>query len=273
MAVASWEGWKKVAGETHSGPGVSAGPNGQDAYVRGTDNQVYTGRFAGGGFHGWTPMPGLATTTAPATAVNDGSVYVFARAEDGRIFYARSNGGTGDGWHEVPGGERTDSAVGAADGILVARRGDGGIRYITYDGSGPVLGFSGWADVPDGGRTPSAPAIAKLGHGWCLFVRGTDDGIHYKDLNSNMTKWGSWHKVPGGGLTHSTPAVAEGTLIVRGTDNGIHMNEFGGVGSSWDGWKRIGGATPDAPALAFAGGFTVLVVRGTDNGVHYNILS
>jgi len=105
VAVSSWAGWKKLSGETLSGPGVSAGPNGQDAYVRGTDNQVYTGRFAGGGFHGWTPMPGVRTTTAPATAVNDGSVYVFVRADDGRVLYARSNGGAGDGWNEVPGGD------------------------------------------------------------------------------------------------------------------------------------------------------------------------
>jgi len=170
-------------------------------------------------------------------------------------------------------GIRTDSAVGAADGILVARRGGGEISYVTYDGSGPVLSFGNWLDVPGNGRTPSAPAIAKLGHGWCLFVRGTDDGIHYVDLNSNMTKWGSWQKVPGGGLTHSAPAVAQGTLIVHGTDNGIHMKEFGGAGSSWDPWKRLDGATFDAPALSFAGGFTLLMVRGTDNGIHYNILS
>lgn len=251
---------------------MSAGPAGQDAFVRRTDDQVYTGRFgAGGGFVGWTPMPGLSTATAPATAVNDASVYVFARAKDGRIFYARGNGGTGDGWQEVPGGERTDSAVGAADGILVARRGDGDIRYITYDGSGPQLGFSSWADVPHEGRTPSAPAITRLGNGYFLFVRGTDDGIHYKSLNADKTQWGAWQRVQGG-ATHTAPAVAQGTLVVRGTDSGLHMNTFSG-GSRWDGWQQVGGATPDAPALAFAGGFTLLVVRGTDDGVHYNAYS
>jgi hypothetical protein len=98
---------------------------------------------------------------------------------DGRIFYTRWNGVAADGWQEVPGGERTDSAPGVAAGVLVARRADSGIRFNTFDGAGPVLTWRGWHDVPHGGRTPSAPAITQFGAGYFLFVRGTDDDIHY----------------------------------------------------------------------------------------------
>ena len=133
--------------------------------------------------------------------------------------------------------------------------------------------WRGWADVPDEGRTPSAPAITDFLPGFFLFVRGTDDDIHYRSLGSDRVSWGAWQRVAGQGRTHSAPAVARGLLVVRGTDDQLHHNGFTG-GSDWSGWQIVpGGLTHDAPSLAHAGGFHALVVRGTDDGIHYNLFA
>jgi hypothetical protein len=271
--MASWQGWHEVpgGGRTPGGPGVSENP---DVFVRGMDDTVFHNRLLGGSqWSGWQQLPGLTTSSAPATTVQHSNVYVFARANDGRIFYTRWDGVAAVSWQEVPGGERTDAAVGVAAGVLVARRADGGIRFNTFDGAGPILSWRGWADVPHEGRTPSAPAITEFGAGFFLFVRGTDDGIHYKSLGSDRVSWGVWQRVDGG-ATPSAPAVAKGTLVVRGTDNGLHHNSFDG-GSRWNGWQRVpgDGVTPDAPGFAHNQGFFTLVARGMDNGIHFNLLA
>src|SRR5215203_318839 len=95
------------------------------------------------------------------------------------LLYVNRNVGHWEGWKPVPGGERTQSAPGVADGVLVARRADGAIRFNTFDGP---TAWKGWRDVPDAGRTPSAPAITRFGAGVFLFVRGVDNHIHCKSL-------------------------------------------------------------------------------------------
>ena len=265
--MASWGGWKVVPGngKTFDAPAATGAV---DVFVRGTDNRVWHNHFFGGtSWSGWNPIAGMTTPSAPATTVLGGTLYVFVRGADDLIHFNSSNGGW-DGWQPVPGGERTQSTPGVAAGVLVARRADGAIRFNTFDGP---TAWGGWKDVPDGGRTPSAPAITDFGLGFFLFVRGTDDGIHYKSLGSNRDSWGVWQRIPSG-LTPSAPAVARGLLVVRGTDDGLHHNNFDGV-NNWTGWQRVGGLTRDAPTLAFARGFSTLVVRGTDDGIHHNIFS
>ncbi|WP_128642880.1 hypothetical protein [Streptomyces sp. SS] len=242
-----------------------------NVFARGDDHVVYqNGLNAGqfnGGWSGWKGLYGLNTTLGPATTVQDGSVYVFAQ-NNSRIYYTRWNGTGADGWQEVPGGQLTDFTPGVAPGVIVARQANGGIRYNTFDGSGPVLTWYHWRDVPDQGRTPSAPAITKYGNGYFLFVRDYYSGIQYKSLNANRATWGVWTTVPGGGKTPDAPAVASELLAVRGTDDRLHWNVFNGW-SHWTGWNTVGGKTYSAPALTHAGGFYALVVRGTDDGIHY----
>lgn len=266
--MASWQGWKQVpgGGRTFDAPGATGAV---DVFMRGTDNRVFHNHFLGGtNWSGWNPVEGMTTPSAPATTVLGGTLYVFARGTDDLIHFNR-NVGRWEGWQPVPGGERTQSAPGVAAGVLVARRADGAIRFNTFDGP---TAWRGWKDVPDGGRTPSAAAITDFGAGFFLFVRGTDDGIHYKSLGSNRESWGAWQRVPDG-LTPSAPAVARGLLLVRGTDDSIHHNSFDGT-DRWTGWQRVpGGLTRDAPSLAHAQGFSTLVVRGTDDGIHHNFFS
>ncbi|MFI7094843.1 hypothetical protein [Streptomyces lydicus] len=142
------------------------------------------------------------------------------------------------------------------------------MRFNTFDGAGPVLSWNGWRDVPDG-VTPSAPSITDFGAGYFLFVRGTNDGIHYKSLGADRASWGVWNEVSGGGRTFDAPAVARSLLVVRGTDDQLHYNAFDG-GSNWAGWHRAEGGTFSAPALTHAGGFFALVVRGVDDSFHSN---
>ncbi|GGX89627.1 hypothetical protein GJV26_25675 [Massilia dura] len=263
--MASWQGWTQVpgGGRTIDAPGATGAV---DVFVRGTDNRVHHNHFfQADHWSGWQPLDGLTAHSAPATASLNGSVYVFARGADNLIHFNR-NAGHWEGWQPVPGGEQTDSAPAVAPGVLAVRRGDGAIRFNTFDGPGA---WHGWRDVPDNGRTPSAPALTQFGAGFFLFVRGTDDGIHYKSLGSNRQSWGVWQRIPDG-ATPSAPAIANGLLVVRGTDDGLHHNNFDGA-SGWTGWQRVpGGLTRDAPTLAHSPGFFTLVVRGTDDGIHFN---
>ncbi|MFG3381438.1 hypothetical protein [Streptomyces sp. NPDC047999] len=242
-----------------------------NAFARGNDHMIYRSGLSSGQFPAswspWVALHGLHTALAPATTVQDGSVYVFAQ-NDGRIYYTRWNGSGADGWHEVPGGQVTDSTPGAAPGVLVVRQAGGGIRYNTFDGNGPVLTWYHWRDVPNEGRTPSAPAITKYGNGYFLFVRDMFDGIQYKSLGANRESWGTWTTVPGGGKTPDAPAVSSELLVVRGTDDRLHYNVFNG-GSQWTGWKSADGKTFSAPALTHAGGFYALLARGSDDRIHY----
>ena len=262
--MASWQGWKALGGRTFDAPSATGAV---DAFVRGTDNQVFQNHFLQGTtWSGWNPIPGLTTPSAPASTILGGNLYVFARGMDDLLYFNR-NVGHWEGWKQVPGGERTPSAPGVADGVLVARRADGAIRFNSFDGP---TAWRGWRDVPDAGRTPSAPAITRFGAGFFLVVRGTDDGIHYKSLGSNRESWGVWQRIPNG-LTPSAPAMAEGFLLVRGTNDRLYENSFNGS-DRWTGWKELpgGGLTHDAPTLAHAPGYFTLVVRGTDDGIHYN---
>ncbi|MER6958217.1 hypothetical protein [Streptomyces sp. NPDC000618] len=263
--MASWNGWNKMpTGSTQVAPAASGSVN---VFARGDDHYIYHSGLIGGSWSGWKALGGLQESSAPATTVQFGNVYVFARRDDGHIFYTRWNGAGADGWNEVPGGETTTSTPGVAPGVLVVRRSDGGIRFNTFDGAGPVLSWANWRDVPDEGRTPSAPDITDFGAGYFLFVRGTDDGIHYKSLGADRASWGAWQKVPGG-LTPDAPAVARGLVVVRGTDDRLYYNSHDG-GLSWTGWQTVEGQTYSAPALTHAGGYFALVVRGTDDGIHY----
>lgn len=235
---------------------------------------------------GWSAVPGGGRTfSAPAVTMGHGLRLVVRGRDDG-VHHNRFDGSSWDGWQEVPGVEQTSSAPGALaiDRALTAfiRHADGGIHWnaLTHGSNG----WRGWEEIPGGGRTPSGPAALAY-HRFDLglidphvFVRGTDDGIHFNSLSEG--RWTGWRAVPGGGRTPSTPAVASvsgaipGTnelhLCVRGTDDGLHHNRFDG--SDWSGWSAVpgGGRTFDTPAAVEFAGELHLFVRGTDDGLHFN---
>ncbi len=118
--------------------------------------------------------------------------------------------------------------------------------------------------------TPSAPATTVLDGNLYVFVRGTDDLIHF---NRHVGGWEGWRSVPGGERTSSAPGVTAGVLVVRRADGGIRFNTFDGP-TAWRGWADVPdkGRTPSAPAITdlFAGFF--LFVRGLVDEIFYKSL-
>ncbi len=60
---------------------------------------------------------------------------------------------------------------------LVVRGTDNQLHHAVYDGE-----WNGWSVIPGGGITFDAPALTEYNGDLWLFVRGTDDFIHYNVL-------------------------------------------------------------------------------------------
>jgi hypothetical protein len=84
-----------------------------------------------------------------------------------------------------------------------------------------------------------------------VFIRGTDNGIHWEHSGNCGTTWSHWSSL--GGQTYGNPAassVKDGTidLFRRGTNNALYTRHFNGSG--WSNWTSLGGSLTSGPAAA-----------------------
>ena len=265
--------WTEVpgGGATLSAPaGASDTTNGQQLFVRGTNDRIYLNRNS----TGWAEVPGNGTTQdAPAAAPfgGFGRVCLFVRGGFA-IHVNQFNGTSWTGWSQVPGGGATLSAPTAtqlAGYLYTFVRGTNDRIYLNrYNG----ISWTGWSEVPGNGITQDAPAAASFGGNLYLFVRG-GSAIFVNRFNG--TSWTGWSQVPGGGATPSAPAAAtisgSVNVLVRGTDDHVHLNRFNG--SSWSGWGYIAGNTTTAPGATGLNNRLTGLIRGLDNRILFNNLT
>jgi hypothetical protein len=121
---------------------------------------------------------------------------------------------------------------------------------------------------PLGGSLTSKPAVAKLGAGWAVFVRGADGAVWERVYSGS--KWANWAPIGGKVLSGTGPTAANlgGRLYVGvvGTNHQVYLKVANGSG----GWFSIGGQTTANPALVAISATTLAAFcRGTDDAGYY----
>jgi hypothetical protein len=110
------------------------------------------------------------------------------------------------------------------------------------------------------------------GKGSTLVVRGSDDGIYYRNFNSTTETWMPWQQLPG--ATSDSPSAAivgdELHVVVRGFGSDQMWHGIVNVtDGTFLGWTQLDGATPSAPTLTANSTTVCLVVRGEDDNIYY----
>ena len=222
-----WNDFTSLGGVTPSEPAAVEFQRELWAIVRGSNNLVYTNRFNGVSWSGWSEVPGGGLTlSGPGAAVVNGELHLFVRGIDDQIYENRFNGVSWSGWSEVPPGGLTRSGPRAGVLSSTLHLFVRGIDDQIYENRFNGVSWSGWSEVPGSGLTPSGPAAATLNGEFDLFVRGIDDQIYENRFNG--VSWSGWSEV-GIGLTPSDPGATATSsslhLAVRGRDDGIYLNQ------------------------------------------------
>ena len=114
----------------------------------------------------------------------------------------------------------------------------------------------------DGQTSPSA----------YLVVRGSNNVIYCRTLNTTTDVWSGWTGLSG--QTQTPPAAFkignELHIVVRGVNNGqIWHGHVNLDTDAWSGWSLLDGSTPSPPILTGNSTHLCLVVRGTNNAIYY----
>jgi hypothetical protein len=135
-------------------------------------------------------------------------------------------------------------------------------RYIDYSGWGS------WEKMALGG-SPSTSALAQFDNRLYLAVRGSDNNIYLRSMNTSGV-WGPWAVLSG--ATSAAPALAYFNnrlhLIVKGlNDNAIWHNSMD-ASETWAGWALLDGASPTTAGLSYFNNRLYLAVKGMDNIIY-----
>jgi len=109
-----------------------------------------------------------------------------------------------------------------------------------------------------------------------LVVRGSNDYIYLRTLNSTDSSWGNWIALPGS--TYDTPAAAlfnnQVHIVVRGMDEHTLWHGYYNVlTEEFVGWTMLAGSSPSPPVLTSNGTMLCLVVHGMDDLIYYRCYS
>jgi pimeloyl-ACP methyl ester carboxylesterase len=255
-----WSGWfteHLPAGQTDVAVAAAATRDGIVSLFR-TDPRVgqvfVTQRDLLGYWRPWEPAPIPATYTSPAAAVDDdtGTLYVFSVGRETHDIYMNSRhvGAWSTSYAVRDANAKTYTGVAAAasggklqmfhSGLYHGLRADRRIRAQQYSGERAI--WSGAADLPGEGRTDVTPAVARLGSGLMVFVKGiqeqaiyysffSDSQIvsevstrdHYDTESTNLKASHTLYdyrtigSIPG--FTPGTTPPAEIAIVVHGWDN------------------------------------------------------
>jgi len=260
--------WQSLGGGLASSPSASSwSPTRVDAFIQGTDNQLYHIFWDGTRWSAWEALGGVLNASPGVVSWGPNRIDVFVRGTDNGMWHKwRDGSGSWSGW-ESHGGVLTSSPVVASWSAgrldIFVRGADSALWHKSWDGSR----WSGWDGL--GGVLTADPSAVSWGPNRIdLFVRGSDDGMWHKAWDGGT--WSGWDG-RGGTLT-SAPSATSCTsghldVFVRGTDNALWHQGFNG--SSWSGWSSAGGNWTSGPSAVCRRGTSVidLFVRGTDNAL------
>jgi peptidoglycan/xylan/chitin deacetylase (PgdA/CDA1 family) len=189
----TWGAWQSLGGVLAAAPAVVGDASGRiDAFVRGTNNQLYTRtRLLAGSWSAWTSLgAGLASGPA-AVSTGGGGLQVYVTRADHTV-WGRSRSAAGwAAWQSLGGLTYTAPAAawdapGGTTWLFV--RGTDNTLYLKQGRAGT---WTGWQRL--GGTLIDAPAaVAPAGGGVDVVVRGTDNALWSRRHRSGA--WTGWSR-------------------------------------------------------------------------------
>jgi hypothetical protein len=295
-----WHGWWPLNGG-RAAPGapvhaVSRSSDKLDAFVIGTDSQVYTAAWEPDftdWWHGWWRLNnGVAASGAHVTAVSRSAdkLDVFVVGTDGGVYTAAWEPGFTDWWH---GWWRIGNVVAPQGAYVgaVSRSADKLDIFVT-DLSGAIQtaawepdfsdGWHGWWPLNGGRAAPGAPvtAVSRSTDKLDVFVTGTDGGVYTAAWEPDFTDW--WHGwwrigglvAPQGAYVGAVSRSADKLDILATDANGAIQTAAWepAFTDGWHGWWALNGgrAAPGAPVTAVSRSADKLdaFVVGTDSRIY-----
>jgi hypothetical protein len=262
--------WQSLGGVLTSRPAAASwSPDRLDAFVRGSDQQMYHIWFSGGRWSGWEALGGALTSGPAATSWSSGRLDVFVRGTDQQLWHRWFDGTQWNGWEPL-GGVLTSSpsvaswSAGRLD--VVVEGSDQQVWHRWFDGNQ----WNGWE--PLGGQTNADPAMVSWGSGRLdLFVRNLDGTLGHRFYQDQWSPW-EWFA---GSLTSGPSAMSASSGqvdVVGGGVSGVPQR-FEYV-SGWQNWRSLGGVTTQTPAATRRDSQNEDVfVTGTDGMLYHTALS
>ena len=257
---------------------VSRGPQCFDAFVVGTDGNVYTAATQGAGWGGWWQVAGATIpqgARVDAVSRDLNKLDIFCADKDGHVVSAAWRPGFTKwaGWWWIRNG------VTAPGGFVtgISRRKDyldifmvgtdGGVYTAAWD-PGP-LGWQGWwrigsTTAPVGSLvSPASRSLDKLD----LLVADSQGRVMSSSWQPGAAGWQGWSQVLDGATSPGAPVAAVRRrpdyldIFVVGTDGRIYAAAWEPVGA-WQGWWVLPGirTKPGTRISAFVPAQDVLVV-------------
>jgi len=279
LIAGTWSSWQALGGTTLHGPSIaSRGVDKLDAFVLGTDNNIYINRYENLAWGGWTSLgapAGKTFVSSPdAVSPDANSVSVAARANDNK-FYLNTWTATGwSGWSVLPG---TFSNHGPG----MSSRGPGSLDVF---GSGtdsktwnPWLGGGAWRCCVALGSPQNASLASDVSSvSWDsskvdVFVRGPNNRLwtRWWDISNGWNSQG-WRELGGeflSGFGVASWAPRHLDVFGVGTDANIWQIQYD---AGWTGFSFVGAppgltVASDPDAVSSGVGRIDLIVRGSDN--------
>jgi peptidoglycan/xylan/chitin deacetylase (PgdA/CDA1 family) len=192
----AWSDWQPLGGVLSSAPGVAGRPDGGiDAFVRGTDDQLWSRTMAPDGtWSPWVPLDGVLATGPAAVSVGADRVDVYAAGSDHGVWRRTRSAGGWSSWQTL--GGLTYSAPAAAvspDGVgaSVFVRGLDNALWLNASGAS-----TGWQHL--GGVLVDGPGAAGAPGRFDVVVRGTDNALWLLQQRSGtLSAWTrAWPAAP-----------------------------------------------------------------------------
>ena len=275
-----WHGWWHLKGGK-AAPGaavtaVSRSADKLDAFVVGTNGEIYTAAWEPAfkdGWHGWWNLKHGATAAgSPITAVSRSKdkLDVFCVGNDGYVYTAAWEPAFKDGWH----GWSRIGAVRAPIGsyVGVVSRGADKLDVFVTDVNGNVMaaawepafkdGWHGWWHVKGGKAKPGSPvtAVSRSKDKVDIFVTGMDGGVWTAAWEPSFKDgWHGWWKIrdakaPLGAYVGVVSREADKLdVFVTDVNKKILTAQWEpSFADGWHGWWHVKGglAQPGSPVTA-----------------------
>ncbi len=263
--------WATLGGVLTSKPAVaSPSSNRLDAFVRGTDGQLWYTSGNGASWSPWSPLGGqLYPGTGPAvTSSAPGRVDVFVEGTDRELWYGWLDSAGWHGWQPL-GGTLSSGPAAASWGtgrIDVVVEGTDQAVWHKWLAGGHWLG---WQSL--GGQTSVDPGITSWGTGRLdVFTKGPDNQLWHTFYASNT--WYGWETL-GGYLTGGPTATSLGAglidVVAAGAGNEPERLSYN---AGWQIWQPLGGATTEPPAVVAFEGRDDVFATGTNNALWFGVV-
>ena len=259
--------WEQLGGALTSKPAAaSQALDRLDAFVRGTDQQMWHKSWNGSQWSPWEPLGGVLASGPGAAAWGSGRLDVFVEGSDRQMWHKWWDSGSWSAWEPLGGVLASAPAVvsWAAGRLDVFVQGtDQQVWHKWWDGSR----WNGWE--PLGGQSTADPGAASRGAGRLdLLVRNPDGSLGHRSFDAGA--WSSWESVPAS-LTSGPSATSSGPDkldVVAAGASGVPQRLL--YSGGWQNWQSLGGATPQTPSVVTRqAGAEDVFVTGTDGFLYH----